>query len=131
MEIAYSDSNRIGQFRVLFETLIEHAAKIGALMALCAPSKDHPTAAILHVENCESGRGKIYTAASPLFDELKEGEEIPEYRIEIIYDQPFENPEWEARRMNSGKFGIAAFRKIIVRVPPAQIGARPQQTTVH
>jgi len=122
MEIAYPNSSRIGRFNVTYETLRADAPMCGALFALCVT---------LGVEEHESGRGKTYTAACPLFQELMEGEEIPEYRIEFVHDRPFENPEWEARRTNSGKFGFAAFRKIIVRVPPLQVGARPLQSTVH
>ena len=131
MQIVYPNSPRIGQFRVLYETLRADASMCGALFALCSPSAEHPYAAILNVEECETGRGKVYTAASPLFEELKENEEIPEYRLEFAHDQPFANPEWEARCVQSGKFGFAAFRKIIVRVPPAQIGTRPNQTVLH
>jgi hypothetical protein len=122
MQIVYPNSSRIGRFRVLYETLRADAPMCGALFALCV---------VLGVEECESGGGKVYLAASPLFEELKENEEVPEYRIEYAHDGPFENPEWEARRVESGKFRFAAFRKIIVRVPPLQVGARPLQSTVH
>lgn len=122
MEVAYPNSSRIGSFKVLYETLRDDGPMCGALFALCV---------ILGVEEHESGRGKEYIAASPLFEELKEGEEIPEYRIEFAYDQPFANPEWEARRVNSGKFGFAAFRKIIVRVPPLQMTLHPRDAALH
>jgi hypothetical protein len=122
MQIHYPNSNRIGRFRVLYETLRDDGPMCGALFALCV---------VLDVQECETGRGKVYTAASPLFEGLKEDEEIPEYRIECSYDRPFENPEWEAKRVDSGKFRFAAFRKIVVRVPPAQMGARPNQTSLH
>jgi hypothetical protein len=131
MEIAYPNSNRIGRFRLLYETLRADAAMCGALFALCSPSLEHPSSAILAVEDHESGRGKEYIAASPLFDELLDGEEIPEYRIEFAYDRPFDNPEWETRRIESGKFRFAAFRQIVVRVPPLAIGARPQTGRLH
>jgi hypothetical protein len=131
MEIFYPNSNRIGRFRILYTVLEEDRQMCGALFALCRSSEEHPYAAMLCVEPHESGRGVEYTAACPLFDELKEGEEIPEYRIEFAYDRPFENPEWEARRKESGKFRFAAFRNIIVRVPPATVGVRPQTGMLH
>jgi hypothetical protein len=122
MEIVHPDSNRVGSFNILNEVLRDDAPMCAALFALCT---------LLASEDHESGRGKTYIAASALFEPLAEGEEIPEYRIEFAYDQPFANPEWEARRVASGKFGFAAFRKIIVRVPTAQSGAHPQQMRVH
>lgn len=131
MEVVYPNSNRIGQFRILYETLRDDASMCGALFVLCSPSPAHPYAAILGVERCETGRGMVYIAASPLFDELKEGEEIPEYRLEFAYDRPFENSEWEVRRVESGKFRFAAFRKVIVRVPPLQMGVAPQGAQLH
>lgn len=125
MEVAYPNSNRIGRFKITYEALRADAHMCGALFALCV---------VLGVEDHESGRGKDYIAASPLFEELKDNEEIPKYRIEFAHDQPFANPEWEQRRVESGKFRFAAFRKIIVRVPPLQIGQsgqRPNATTLH
>jgi hypothetical protein len=122
MEIVHPGSNCIGSFNILDATLRDDAPMCAALFALCT---------LLAVEDHESGRGKTYIAASALFEPLAEGEEIPEYRIEFAYDRPFEIPELEARRVASGKFGFAAFRKIIVRVPTAQSGAHPQQTLIH
>ena len=122
MEIAYPNSPRIGQFRVLYQTLRDDGPMFAALLALCI---------VIRVDECESGRGKVWVCASPLFDELKEAEEIPEYRLEFSYDRPFENPEWEARRVESGKFRFAAFRKIIVRVPPLQMGVAPHGAQLH
>ena len=40
-------------------------------------------------------------------------------------DQPFANPEWQQRRVESGRFGFAFFRKIVVRVPPISVGIGP------
>jgi len=131
MQVAYPNSNRVGKILISFETLRDDAVLCGALFALLSPSAEHPNSAILGVEDHESGRGKAYIAASDLFQELADGEEIPEYRIECVHDQPFANPEWEAKRIDSGKFGFAAFRKIIVRAPPASIGARPREISLH
>ena len=111
-KIHHSDDNRIGSFLVSYETIANDRVMLGALLALCV---------VLDVENHESGRGTRYIGASELFQPLAEGDEVPEYRIEFAFDQPFANAEWERRRVNSGRFGFAAFRKIIVRVPPIQM----------
>lgn len=118
MQIAYSLSNRIGSFNISHEWLNSGADRplLHALFGLCV---------VLHVEPNASGRGLTYIAASELFQELAEGEEIPEYRIEFACDMPFENPEREAQRLNSGAFGFVAIRQNIVRVPPAQLVFRP------
>jgi hypothetical protein len=122
MKIVHPGSNRVGSFNILNEVLRDDAPMCAALFALCT---------LLASEDHESGRGKTYIAASALFEPLAEGEEIPEYRIEFARDCPLPNPEWEAKRVNSGAFGFAAFRKIIVRAPPAQLAARPHQTRLH
>jgi len=117
-EVAYPDSNRIGKFQILHEALRDGSQRpmLQALFGLCV---------VLEVDEHESGRGKIYVAASDLFQALNEGEEIPEYRIECAANMAFENQEHEARRRNSGVFGFVAIRQIIVRVPPVQFTYRP------
>jgi hypothetical protein len=119
MKIAYQDSNRIGKINILYETIREDRELVGALMALLLP--------VLHVEDHESGRGKTYYAASELFQPIVEDEEIPQYRIEFVHDQPFEDAEREVARVNSGKYGFVAIRNTIVRVPPLHIGGRAHQ----
>lgn len=116
-EVVFPDSNRIGKFNLTHELLRDGSARpmLQALFGLCI---------VLDVEEHESGRGKTYLAASELFQPLGEGEEIPEYRIEFARNQPFLNPEREAQRVNSGEFGFAAIRQIILRVPAAQLGQR-------
>jgi hypothetical protein len=114
-EISYPDSNRVGCALLSHDTLQQDRAMVGALLAMCT---------VIAVEDHESGRGKRFILAGPMFDELKEGEEIPEYRIEFVYDQPFENQDWQARRVNSGNFGFAFFRKTIIRVPALNVGIR-------
>jgi hypothetical protein len=117
-EIVYPDSPRVGRFQITYELLRDgsHRPMLQALFGLCV---------VLDVEDHESGRGKTYTAASELFQPLKEGEEIPEYRIECACNMAFENPERELDRINSGAFGFCAIRQIVVRVPPAQFTHRP------
>ena len=127
MEIFYPNSNRIGRLLILHETIDSHPEMLGALFAL---------GVIVHVEDHESGRGKVYDMACrhngpALFDALQEGDEIPEYRVEWVHDGTFENPEREAKRVDSGRFGFAFIRKVIVRVPPVQIGTRPRAISLH
>jgi hypothetical protein len=117
MELVHPDSNRIGRFNLMYETMADDRELTGALLALCV---------VLHVDDHESGRGKTYYAASPLFQPLAEGEEIPEYRIESVFDGRFADPEREAGRVDSGRFGFAAVRKIIIRVPTVGVA-----TVVH
>jgi hypothetical protein len=115
-EIAYPDSNRIGRFNIMNEVLFDGRERpiLQALFGLCV---------ILGSEDHESGRGKTYFAASELFQPLAEGEEIPEYRIECAWpDQVFKNPEHEETCLRRDGFRFKAIRKIIVRVPPAQLG---------
>ena len=111
MEIKYANSNRVGCFRILRDNAIEPAF-LKALHALITP---------LHKEPDDTGRGVMFFAASDLFEPIEEGAEVPEYRIEAVYDGHFEAPDWEARRVNSGRFGFVAIRKIVVRVPTAHI----------
>jgi len=127
MEVYYPNSNRLGRILVLYETIAEQAEMLGALFAL---------GVVVEVEDHECGRGKIYTIACRpqgphFFDALSEGEEIPEYRIEWAHDCAFENPEREAKRVDSGRFGFAFVRKIIVCVPPLQMGVAPQSAQLH
>ncbi len=116
-EILYPDSNRIGKFNLAHELLRDGAARpmLQALFGLCV---------VLEVEEHDSGRGKTYIGASELFQPLAEGEEIPEYRVEFVCGMPFQNPEHEASRLESGAFGFVAIRQVIVRVPAAQLAHR-------
>lgn len=93
MEIVYSGSNRIGRFQIVFEVLDDRAL-CEALFSKCV---------VLASEPHESGRGRGFIAASELFQELGEGEEIPEYRIEVDH--------------LDGKFTFRAIRQTIIRAP--------------
>jgi hypothetical protein len=95
MELHHPDSNRIGCFNVLYD---EHDARLRALLEGCT---------VLQVEPHESGRGKAYYAASPMFEPLADKAEIPEYRIEGEQD--------------GGKWTFKAIRKTIIRVPPVSV----------
>jgi len=116
-KIYYPDSNRIGCFSILFEVLHDGARRpmLNALFGLCIPIK---------TEADESGRGTKYYCHSELFDELREGEEIPKYRLEACPAGlwPFTDPVLEARRKDNAGWSFAAVRNTIVRVPPAQLG---------
>lgn len=118
IEICYPDSNRIGKFKILHEHLRDGARRPmwQSLFGLCVVLGSHED---------ESGRGMVFYAASDLFQEVKEGEEIPEYRIEHAQNMPFPDPEHQARRLDGGAFGWVAVRKIILRVPPLQMSIRP------
>lgn len=108
-------SPKVGKFRILYEILndAQRHPMLKALFGLCI---------IIDVEHAdETGRGKLYYACSELFQELREGEEIPEYRIEMAHDCVFPNPEDEARRLNAGKFGFVAIRRHVLRVPTATL----------
>jgi hypothetical protein len=103
-----TESNRVGKFNLLDAVIAEQPELVQALLATCKVLVDEPH---------ESGRGRFILAASPLFQELVEGEEIPQYRIEAVRDGCFEDAEKEARRVNSGLYGFIAVRQIIVRAP--------------
>lgn len=122
MKVAYANSNRVGRINVLYAVIRDERPMIAALMALCV---------VLECEEHESGRGKTYTCASELFQPLNEGDEIPEYRLEFVHDQQFENPEREAARINSGKFGFVAIRNHILRAPLLSIAAQAQRPAMH
>lgn len=117
VEIVYPDSNRIGRIWLPFEVLRNgaDAPMLKALFGLCV---------ILKTEPHDNGRGMTYYAASDLFQPIGEGDEIPEYRLEVVYDSAFDNPERERDRTDSGKFGFCAIRNFILRVPPAQLAVR-------
>lgn len=115
MQICYPDSNRVGQFHVLYEL---HDARLRALMSLCT---------VLHSEPHECGRGTTFVAASALFEPLAEGDEVPTYRIECAYDMAFAQPDHQARRIDAGPFGFVAIRQIVLRVPAVAIEQRAQQ----
>lgn len=107
-EIAYSDSNRIGKFHIMFEMLKDREL-IGALMALMTVLEAFPH---------ESGRGTTFIAASDIFQELEPNTEIPEYRIEFDHPTKPLPPDRARECTKSGAFGFRAIRNIIVRVPP-------------
>lgn len=117
-EINYPDSNKIGKYNIRHELLNDGSARpmLQALFGL---------GVVLDTYENESGRGKTFIVASDLFQALAEGEEIPSYRIEFIFDGKFTNSEWESKRINSGNFGFVAIRQIIVRAPPATLSVRP------
>jgi hypothetical protein len=124
VQISYPDSNRIGRFWLPFDVIQNgaDAPMLKALFGLCV---------VLHIEAHENGRGMTYYAASDeLFQPILDGAEIPEYRLEVVYDRAFENPERERARVNSGKFGFVAIRNFILRVPPAQLVSKPA-TPLH
>lgn len=114
-KVSFPDSNRIGKFSILSGVLAgpENRVWLKALMGLCIILEAYPD---------ESGRGTTYIAASELFDELKEGDEVPTYRIDMVgHGARFDNDVLEARRVDSGNIGFAAVRNTIIRVPLAQI----------
>lgn len=115
MEISFPDSPRIGRFNILSDKIDDPHSQ--ALFSLCT---------VLHEEPHESGRGTTFYAASDLFQPLNEGEEIPEYRIESVFDGNFEREDYQHQRIDSGRFGFVAIRNTIIRVPTLGI-----QTTVH
>lgn len=87
---------------------------------------------ILESEPHESGRGLRFIVACELFDELENGEELPEYRIEMAPPgKPFDNPEHEQRKRvgNAPGFRFVAIRKIIIRAPLAKLAHNA--LTVH
>lgn len=117
--VHHADSPHVGQINVLDEVLADREM-MAALLALCT---------ILGIEDHESGRGKTFLLVSEeLFEALNEGDEVPEYRIESAPPgQVFRNAESESRAKaspvgnGSGPWRFAAFRKIIVRVPPINL----------
>jgi hypothetical protein len=115
VQIVSHGSNRVGKFNLSHELMGSAAERpmVDALLSLCN--------VILRDEH-ESGRGMEYIATSDLFQPLVEGEEIPHYRIEYAFDMAFDNPELEANRTTTGKFGFVAIRQNIVRVPAASLG---------
>jgi hypothetical protein len=127
-EISYPDSNRIGKFLILHESLRSDADRpmLRALFGICVP--------VLDVSEHESGRGRAYIAASELFQPLAEGEEIPEYRIDFALNRPFADAGHEARRVAAaGGFAFVAVRSIVVRAPTASLvfGAGLPSTKLH
>ena len=103
-----SDSAKVGVMLITFETMTDREL-MHALMELCT---------VLHIEPHESGRGNRFVVVSELFQDLRSQEEIPEYRVEFrTTGIPFENPEFEAKRLNSAGFGFVAIRQNVIRVP--------------
>lgn len=123
-EIIYPSSSRIGKFNLMYDLLRDGRERpmLQALFGLCV---------VLETEPHESGRGKTFYAASDLFEPLREGEEIPQYRIEFVCDKPFEQEDWQRRRIESGPFGFVAIRNTIIRVPPATVAVRPHVSKIH
>lgn len=124
IKIAYPDSPRVGKFRVINEKLVDGRERplLQALFGLCV---------VLGMEDPdETGRGKMYYAASELFQALSEGEQIPEYRIECSWpDSCFTNPEHEKDFVQAQNgFRFRAVRQNIVRVPPLEMSLRPNVT---
>lgn len=115
-EVAYTDSNRVGVFNLSFEQQQDREL-MSSLMQLMVVLEAFPH---------ESGRGTTFICASKLFQELHEGEEIPEYRLEFDHpSRPLE--EWARKECTkSGAFGWRAIRNIIVRVPPLNINMSPK-----
>ena len=122
MQIAYPDSPRVGKFQIAYEFLRNGAERpmLQALFGLCV---------ILEVEPHESGRGKLFYAASDLFQALHDGEEIPEYRIEYAWpDRAFTNPADERDCIKTeGGFRFKAIRQFVIRAPSASFAAIPQK----
>ena len=70
-----------------------------------------------------------YAASEELFQPLAEGDEVPQYRIEVAYpDRPFTNREHEHSCAHAGKFRFRAIENTILRVPPAQVKLTPHIT---
>ena len=118
----YATDPRLGMLLITHETLRDREL-ISALFS-------HVT--ILETEPHESGRGMRFVLQCELFDELKNGEELPEYRIEMAPPgKPFDNPEHEQRKQvgQAPGFRFVAIRKIIVRAPLAT--AQHNAMTVH
>ena len=73
---------------------------------------------VLNAQQHESGRGIEYIVSCELFDDLKEGEEIPEYRIEMCPPgMKFDNDEYEQRKQVGTDFRFVAIRQFIIRAP--------------
>lgn len=116
-KVRYSSSNRIGKFRVMYETLEDREA-MRSLFALCV---------VLEAWEHESGRGREYIAVSELFEEVPEGGEVPQYRIEFDHPSlPLKGREPKAKFLKSLGFEWRAVRQNIVRVPLLNIN-----TTMH
>lgn len=120
--VAFSGSNRIGKFNVLFEQQADRALW-HAIMS---------TMTVLEAWPNESGRGTTFLAASEHFQELPENTEIPAYRINVAVNAAFPDAELESRRIDvrleGSVIGIVFTRQIIVRAPPAQIHAMTPAT---
>lgn len=126
IEHSFDASPRVGKLLLTHEVLRDERPLVGALFSLLT---------IIHSEPHESGRGMVFVVACDkdctAFDALEEGTEIPEYRVEFVHDGHFADPECERRRVDSGRFGFAFFRKIIVRVPPLQMVAAARNPRLH
>lgn len=123
-KIAYANSNRIGKFLIMYETLENGVNRpwLQALFALCLP---------LEIFDHECGRGKEFCCVGDkLFQPLAEGDEIPTYRIECELARPFTEEE-NAKAVESLGFKFYAARQLIVRVPPAQMSMQPRRTALH
>jgi hypothetical protein len=114
VQLVFEGSSRVGQFRVDDQFVVENRELIGALLGLCV---------ILDVRPDDSGRGRLFTCASDLFEPLNEGDEIPEYRIEATHGSTnFPQDDHEARALAAGDgFKFVAIRRVIVRVPAIEM----------
>lgn len=125
-QIVYTDSNRVAKLDIMYEQLEQNGPMLAALMGLVV---------VLQVEEHPSGRGKTFIVACKqnvkLFQELNEDDEIPEYRLEFVHDGKFEDPAREASRTNSGRYGFAAIRKTILRVPPVEMAIAIRSARVN
>lgn len=108
MQIAHADPH-VGKFS-LPDDVDRDVAR--ALLAACV---------VLNEARTECGRGWEFIAASPLFEALHEGEDIPRYRIEMAANCPFDDPEHEARRVDVGPIGFVAVRQYVLIVPPIEV----------
>lgn len=114
IQVQFTESNRLGKFNLPDERIDHDAGMCQHLLKLCTVIMDEPH---------ESGRGRFIMAASPLFDALAEGDEIPEYRIEAVCDAQFADEDKRLRAHKSGRYFFAAIRQILVRVPSVGIRA--------
>lgn len=120
MQVAYSASNKIGKFNITWEQLNDREI-MASLFALLD--------AVLHCYDHESGRGKTYIAASDkLFQQVEEGGEVPQYRLEFDHPlKPLPDREAAAQCVKSKHgFSWRAVRNHIVRVPPLNIHMQPR-----
>lgn len=118
-QVHYSATNHLGRFNVLYEQLASDRLLWQTILGLGVVIEAFPH---------ESGRGTTYILASEkLFQPLTEGEEIPQYRLDVAKNEPFRDEQLEARcvklKIEGSEVRIAATRQHIIHVPPAQMHA--------